>query len=469
MLIVGSIFLMLPPIVCILYVALNYWVSGKKSVCIVVLGDIGRSPRMQYHALSFLKSGFSVDLIGYGGSEIQGALKNNDKLIVHYLQEIPAVFRGVPRLVLYMIKVIWQCVTLGITLLLTPKSGYILVQNPPCIPSFLVVWLVCWLRGSSMVIDWHNYGFTIMGLTMGYGNPLVKFAKWYERLLGRLASHNLCVTQAMQADLKENWHIRATVLYDKPPEMFKETLHNDRHNLFVRLAAEHPVFRPKSGEVSKDETAFTVSNGNGDAYYLQSRPALVISSTSWTEDEDFGVLLSALEKYEAEVPTRSDLPDIVCIITGKGPMKAFYEKKIESQQWKHVSFCLPWLAPEDYPLLLGSSDLGICLHTSSSGLDLPMKVVDMFGCGLPVCAINFKCLNELVKHEKNGLIFKDSTELAQSIIKLLQGFPDNSKTLDAFRKNLTGFQTIRWHDSWTQTVLPLFDDQTTSADDKKSQ
>lgn len=86
---------------------------------------------------------------------------------------------------------------------------------------------------------------------------------------------------------------------------------------------------------------------------------------------------------------------------GKGPNKEKYEEKIRRLKLNRVAFRTMWLSAEDYPLLLGrpyilyllyppllleviygslfsvlagSADLGICLHTSSSGLDLPMKV-----------------------------------------------------------------------------------------------
>ena len=72
----------------------------------------------------------------------------------------------------------------------------------------------------------------------------------------------------------------------------------------------------------------------------------------------------------------NSLPRLVCAITGKGPQKAYYIEEIALRSWSHVSVCTPWLEPEDYPKLLGSADLGVCLHVSSSGLDLPMKVGD---------------------------------------------------------------------------------------------
>lgn len=43
-------------------------VKNELRVQIAVLGDIGRSPRIQYHALSIAKHGGMVDLVGYTGT-----------------------------------------------------------------------------------------------------------------------------------------------------------------------------------------------------------------------------------------------------------------------------------------------------------------------------------------------------------------------------------------------------------------
>lgn len=45
----------------------KFALKKETSVQIVVLGDIGRSPRMQYHALSLAKHGARVDMIGFVG------------------------------------------------------------------------------------------------------------------------------------------------------------------------------------------------------------------------------------------------------------------------------------------------------------------------------------------------------------------------------------------------------------------
>uniref|UniRef100_A0A8C0B0M7 ALG1 mannosyltransferase n=1 Tax=Buteo japonicus TaxID=224669 RepID=A0A8C0B0M7_9AVES len=329
----------------------------------------------------------------------------------------------------YVIKVIVQAVQLLYTMLKIDQPSYILLQNPPGLPSIAVAWVACLFWRSKLIIDWHNYGYTIMSLNHGRNHPLVRIAKWYEKLFGRLSDYNLCVTNAMKEDLWVNCNIKAVTLYDKPASYFKETPLELQHHLYVKLAKDYEPFKPRySGSLNAEWTAFTEMDlKNGRVIKARGRPALLISSTSWTGLET----------------------------NSKGPLKDYYNGLINKLHFKHIQICTPWLEAEDYPLLLGSADLGVCLHKSSSGLDLPMKVVDMFGCCLPVCAIYFECLHELVKHDENGLIFRDSNELAEQLKMLFLGFPTLEGKLHNFRKNLCASKQLRWDESWDQTVLPL--------------
>ena len=149
------------------------------------------------------------------------------------------------------------------------------------------------------------------------------------------------------------------------------------------------------------------------------RPALLLSSTSWTADEDFSLLLTALDKYQTAIHSGKVLPRLLVIITGKGALRRPFEKAAlerEVTTWTDVCVRCHFLSAKDYPTLLGCADLGVSLHTSSSGRDLPMKVVDMFGCGVPVLARGFGCIDELVKHEENGVVFDTGDELGQQMI-----------------------------------------------------
>jgi beta-1,4-mannosyltransferase len=111
---------------------------------------------------------------------------------------------------------------------------------------------------------------------------------------------------------------------------------------------------------------------------------------------------------------------------------------------------------DDYPLIVSSADLGVCLHFSSSGYDLPMKVVDMFSAGLPCLAYNYLCIDELVQDGTNGRVFKDSEELSDQIFDTLKGFKYDTKTpiLAKYRENLAEFGRDSWDDQWKATMVP---------------
>jgi beta-1,4-mannosyltransferase len=81
-------------------------------------------------------------------------------------------------------------------------------------------------------------------------------------------------------------------LYDRPPAVFQPISVLESHQLFASLAKQYPVFRANDGSIN---TVFTDLLSDGNAVWRKDRPALIVSSTSWTDDEDFSVLLSALQ------------------------------------------------------------------------------------------------------------------------------------------------------------------------------
>lgn len=446
-----------------LFVFLNIlcllWLRNRReenSICILVLGDIGRSPRMQYHAISFAKEKFAVHLIGYPGSTPLKRFSEFPNVKIDYLNSPPDLKNKITRLVAFAVKVIWQSVNLLYVLFYKCNSSHLMLQNPPAIPTIPICWIFCFLSNTKFVIDWHNYAYSIMSMNLGKGHFLVKLAKIIESYFGKKADYNFCVTKSMRNDLKIKWDIEASVLYDRPAEHFRPISVEEKHALFLILSEYYEIFRGENDSC----TLFTETLSNGEIQMRSDRPALMVSSTSWTEDEDFSILLNALEDYEAAcVENDLHLPKLICVITGKGPLKDFYIALIERRNWNHITVITPWLENEDYPKMLGSADLGVSLHTSSSGLDLPMKVVDMFGCGLPVLAYDFESLHELVQHEENSLVFSNEKELSHQLKMWFKNFPndvDHKAKYNKFKQELEKFRLIGWHGNWSITALPCF-------------
>lgn len=184
---------------------------------------------------------------------------------------------------------------------------------------------------------------------------------------------------------------------------------------------------------------------------------VLVSSTSWTADEDFSLLIDALCRYsQLAATTMPELPQVLAIITGKGPQKEMYIKQIadleKAGKLQKVTVRTAWLTTTDYAKLLASASLGVSLHTSSSGVDLPMKVVDMFGAGLPVVGWNrFEAWPELVTEGVNGRGFGSSNELVEELVDL---FGDTSK-LDRLRVGAQKESTRRWDDEWNPVAGKL--------------
>lgn len=352
---------------------------------VVVLGDFGRSPRMQYHALSLSQAGYEVDVVAMQGSPPIPALRTAHNVHIHHIPQLPAWAAKAPPLLGLLLKALFQLLSLLVMMLLQlPRPAAILMQNPPAIPSMLVCWLAAARHRAAWVIDWHNTAFSIMQLKYSRFPWLIRLARSIEQQLGCRAAAHFCVTKAFKQWLEADFRLAGVrVLYDRPPAMFHRCSLGETHTLLQKL---QPALAADgigaclqqqlaaAGAVQSGTLLTQQPKSSGAPSWRLGRPALVVSSTSWTPDEDFGILLAAAKAYDAAAAaassssgSSSSYPDVVFVITGRGPQREMYLARIRQLHLSRVAFCSMWLEPEDYPLILGAADLGVCLHTSSSG------------------------------------------------------------------------------------------------------
>lgn len=412
----------------------------KASVQVVVLGDIGRSPRMQNHALSIASRGGKVNLIGYAESDIHPDIRASRLITIVPIRPFPKFLQTSNKilfLALAPLKVTWQTWFLYYALAYRSEAtNWMLVQNPPSIPMLIVAHWTCFFRSTQLVIDWHNFGYSILAQKLGRNHPLVWLSYRYEKYFARGARAHFAVSNAMQKSLKDNWNVEAKTLYDRPPKHFQLLTSEQRSALLYSL--------PETSEHAED---------------IEKRAwRLVVSSTSWTSDEDFSLFLDALVEYSASIAGDKGLPKILAIITGKGPQKEHYIFRIrqlnQENKLQNVIIKTAWLNTKDYASLLGSADLGVSLHTSSSGVDLPMKVVDMFGTGLPVAGWSgFEAWPELVQEGKNGCGFDN----AEGLAKVLEGlFGGDGRKLEQLKEGAMKECDRRWDEEWMPVAGDLF-------------
>ncbi len=406
---------------------------------VVVLGDLGRSPRMQYHALALAVNEGEVDLVGLEGAPVHAALTAEPRLRSHRLPDRAfgsRAERGRGRFVwMSTLRASLHAVRLLSILLRLPKPDVVLVQNPPAVPTLSAGWIAARLRGARFIIDWHNLSHTILAVRLGEHHRAVRSLARGERRWARRADGHLAVSNALADWLRREWGVLATVLHDRPARFFAKPSLESANELWRRLA--------------------------GDLALGPRRIPLVVCPTSWTPDEDFDLLLEALERTERTLiavggKTEGTTPELAVLLTGRGRLRQDFEKRLSRRELTHLAVRTVWLEPGDYPVLAGMADAGLCLHQSSSGLDLPMKLADFRGVGVPVCAYDYApVLTEAVTPGHEGMTFHEPGELAAVLVALATGDLTRVPKFAAARAWLAANPPERWEEQWVRTAKHL--------------
>ena len=103
----------------------------------------------------------------------------------------------------------------------------------------------------------------------------------HEKFWGKRGNAHLCVTRAMQAELRHSWGISATVFHDRAPSSFRPCSLQEQHALWKRLEpalmeALHPQdCIAASISLEQSRAGDTASTGSSQAWHSFHVPSHV--------------------------------------------------------------------------------------------------------------------------------------------------------------------------------------------------
>lgn len=405
----------------------------SRRTLVLALADLGRSPRMQRHALALARAtpDAQVDIVGYEGSPVQLPVTAEPSVCCRRLaarRERPDARWWSPGAAAGAAA---HGARVGGVVFGGSRPDLILVQSPTSGAARTLSWMASRLRGARLVIDWHNRAPTYErdnDRTRGNQTGLRQERRWAHR-----AHAHLAASRAMADWLKREYRVQASVLYDRPSHWFGRPDLAAAADLWQRLARD-------------------LSLG-------PRRIPIAICPTGWTPNEDFDLLLEGLERTERRLAARAPdttAPNLAVLLTGRGPMRETIEARIARRPFSRVAVRTTWLEPADYVVLVGMADVGLCLHQSASGLDLPGKLAEFRGAAVPALALDYApVLTEVLEKGKQGVTFRDPGDLATILAALAVGDIESQPLLSSARTWLAEHPAERWEEHWQAVAAPI--------------
>ena len=288
------------------------------------------------------------------------------------------------------------------------------------------------------MIDWHNLSHTIAAVRLGERHRAVKAIARSERRWARRADAHLDRVAGAR-------------------RLAGARIQGQSRRLST-IGRAMPSSRPSPADGQRR----CGSGSRADAQLGPSRPPIVVCPTSWTPDEDFDLLLEALERAERQLTRNARpapaTPALAVLLTGRGALRDAFEARAARRNFKAIAVKTVWLEP------VGLSDArrhGRPRPLPSSVLVGPRSAdearrLSRRRCARRRCSTTRRCCREVMTSGQEGVTFRDPGDLANVLVTVATG--SASRRIRRSARAARGSRQHppeRWSAQWDQAARPV--------------